>query len=62
MHCLSGPPADSGGEPVADAAAAADISVAEIAALKAHVGRLEDEVAELRDRFERLTRELGVST
>ncbi len=62
MHCLSGPPADSGGEPVADGAAAADISVAEIAALKAHVGRLEDEVAELRDRFERLTRELGVST
>jgi len=62
MHCLSGTPADVGGVPVEDAAVAADVSVAEIAALKAHVGRLEDEVTQLRDRFDRLTRELGVSS
>ena len=62
MHCLSGTPADGDVAPVVDAAGAADVSVAEIAALKAHVGRLEDEVARLRDRFDKLTRELGVST
>jgi uncharacterized protein len=62
MHCLSGTPTDDGMASAADAAGAADVSVAEIAALKAHVGRLEDEVAQLRDRFDRLTRELGVST
>jgi uncharacterized protein len=62
MHCLSGTPADDDVGPVEDATGAADVSVAEIAALKAHVGRLEDEVARLRDRFDKLTRELGVST
>ncbi len=62
MHCLSGIPADNNVAPVAEAAGSADVSVAEIAALKAHVGRLEDEVARLRDRFDRLTRELGVSS
>jgi hypothetical protein len=62
MHCLSGTPADTDMAPVADAAGAADVSVAEIAALRAHVGRLEDEVARLRDRFDKLTHELGVST
>lgn len=62
MHCLSGTPADGDVASVMDAAGAADVSVAEIAALKAHVGRLEEEVARLRDRFDKLTRELGVST
>jgi len=62
MHCLSGTPTDSGVAAAADALGQADVSVAEIAALKAHVGRLEDEVARLRDRFDRLARELGVST
>ncbi len=62
MHCLSGTPVDAGVAPEADAAGAADVSVAEIAALKAHVGRLEDEVSRLRDRFDSLIRELGVST
>jgi uncharacterized protein len=63
MHCLSGTPADGGvAAPGAEELGSADVSVAEIAALKAHVGRLEDEVARLRDRFDKLTRELGVST
>jgi len=62
MHCLSGTPADSGEAPAADAGGVADVSVAEIAALKAHVGRLEEEVVRLRDRFDKLTRELGVSS
>ena len=62
MHCLSGPPADVGTlAAAAEASGAADVSVAEIASLKAHVSRLEDEVAQLRDRFDKLTRELGVS-
>ena len=62
MHCLSGIPADSGVAMQMEAQASADVSVAEIAALKAHVSRLEDEVARLRDRFDKLTRELGVSS
>lgn len=36
-----------------------DISVAEIAALKSQVARLEQELAALRDRFEKLARDLG---
>ena len=62
MHCLSGTPTDDDGVQAADALGHADVSVAEIAALRAHVGRLEDEVARLRDRFDKLTRDLGVST
>ena len=62
MHCLSGTPTDDDGVQAADALGHADVSVSEIAALKAHVGRLEDEVARLRDRFDKLTRDLGVST
>jgi len=61
MHCLSGVPADGAAAPTSEVLGPAEVSVAEIAALKAHVGRLESEVAQLRDRFERLTRELGVS-
>ena len=59
MHCLSGTPAESGATPAA--AGPSDVSVSEIAALKAHVSRLEEEVAQLRDRFDRLTRDLGIS-
>ncbi|HEV3019688.1 MAG TPA: DUF480 domain-containing protein [Burkholderiaceae bacterium] len=61
MHCLSGAPTDDAAPVEAHALGAADLSVSEIAALKAHVGRLEDELAQLRTRFEKLTRELGVS-
>ena len=63
MHCLSGPPADEYASAQAHAPGPVDVSVSvsEIAALKAHVGRLEDEVAQLRARFDQLTRELGVS-
>lgn len=61
MHCLSGVPAD---EPAGSSAALAgtpDISVTEIVALKAHVARLEDELSQLRSRFDKLAQELGVS-
>ena len=61
MHCLSGTPSDSGAISELEAHGSADVSVSEIAALKAHVSRLEDEVARLRDRFDKLLRELGVS-
>jgi uncharacterized protein YceH (UPF0502 family) len=61
MHCLSGIPADDSVSQVPHALESADVSVSEIAALKAHVGRLEEEVARLRDRFDKLTRDLGVS-
>jgi len=60
MHCLSGTPADDSPLPAAHAPGPADVSVSEIAALKAHVGQLEDELAQLRARFDKLTRELGV--
>jgi hypothetical protein len=62
MHCLSGTPVDDDVVHAAHSVGTSDVSVSEIAALKAHVGRLEEEVAQLRDRFEKLTRELGVSS
>ncbi|HUD25000.1 MAG TPA: DUF480 domain-containing protein [Burkholderiaceae bacterium] len=61
MHCLSGTPTDEAAPAEAHALGPADLSASELAALKAHVGRLEDELAQLRARFEKLTRELGVS-
>lgn len=62
MHCLSGVPEDDGvAQAAAAPGAAADVSVSEIVALKAHVARLEGEVEQLRERFDKLTRELGVS-
>ena len=60
MHCLSGPPAEDSVSS-AEVLGPGDLSISEIVALKAHVGRLEDEVAQLRARFEKLARELGVS-
>src|SRR5258706_4034204 len=60
MHCLSGTPAEDSVSS-AQVLGPGDLSISEIVALKAHVGRLEDEVAQLRARFEKLARELGVS-
>jgi uncharacterized protein YceH (UPF0502 family) len=62
MHCLSGPPSEPDAPADARALGPDDLSVSEIAALKAHVSRLENELAQLRARFDRLTRELGVSS
>jgi uncharacterized protein YceH (UPF0502 family) len=61
MHCLSGVPAEDSVSQIPEALETADVSASELAALKAHVGRLEDEVAQLRDRFDKLSRELGIS-
>jgi uncharacterized protein len=62
MHCLSGIPTE---EDVAAAAlphGSADVSVSELLALKARMARFELEMADLRARFEKLSRELGVSS
>jgi hypothetical protein len=58
-HLLSGEPAP---ETAAVPAPAGDdaVTVSEIAALKANVGRLEAEVAELRGTVARIARELGL--
>lgn len=60
MHCLSGTPTDDNVS-AAEVLGPGDLSISEVAALRAHVGRLEDEVAQLRARFEKLARELGAS-
>ena len=62
MHCLSGTPVEDSVPQASHELGPADLSLSELAALKAHVGRLEDEVAQLRERFDKLTRELGVSS
>ncbi len=63
MHLLSGAPAIE--EPVilgaVPAAAMGDVTVGEIAALKANVARLETEVSELRTMLDKLYAELGVA-
>jgi uncharacterized protein len=62
MHCMSGTPSDDEGPRAADVLGPAELSVSEIAALKAHLGRLDDELTQLRARFEKLVRDLGVSS
>jgi len=57
MHLLSGEPAASAPAPSAQAAEA--VSVGEIAAMKANLGELQREVAQLREAVEKLRRELG---
>jgi uncharacterized protein YceH (UPF0502 family) len=58
MHLLSGKPALE--ERASSSASAADVTVGEIAALKANVAKLEAEVGELRTMLEKLFAELGV--
>jgi uncharacterized protein len=58
-HLLSGAPAAE--LPVPEVRKATDVSLGEMAALKANVARLESEVAELKALVGRIARELGVS-
>ena len=63
MHLLSGAPVIEERAPAraASAAPAGDVTVGEIAALKANVARLEAEVSELRAKMVKLCADLGVS-
>ncbi len=61
MHLLSGAPAMEQPAGAASASPVADVTVGEVAALKANVARLEAEVGELRARMDRLCGELGVA-
>ena len=63
MHLLSGAPAIEERVPVRTASAAhsGDVTVGEIAVLKANVARLETEMGELRVMIGRLCAELGIS-
>jgi len=63
MHLLSGAPVMEQHAPAGAASASpvADVTVGEVAALKANVARLEAEVGELRAKMEKLCAELGVS-
>ena len=63
MHLLSGAPAIEERVPVRTASAAhsGDVTVGEIAVLKANVARLETEMGELRAMIGRLCAELGIS-
>ncbi len=63
MHLLSGAPVIEESVPsrAASATPSGDVTVGEIAALKANVARLEAEVSELRAMMGKLCKELGVS-
>jgi uncharacterized protein YceH (UPF0502 family) len=61
MHLLSGAPAMERAAGTASASPVADVTVGEVAALKANVARLEAEVGVLRERMDRLCAELGVA-
>jgi len=61
MHLLSGAPVIDEPARAASAASSGDVTVGEIAALKANVARLEAEVSELRAIVGKLCAELGVS-
>ena len=61
-HLLSGPPAEEpAGAAPAGAAIGADVSLGEVAALKANVARLESELAELKALVARVCSELGIA-
>jgi len=59
MHLLSGEPPAAAPAPAPSANPAEAVSVSEIAAMKANIGELQREVAELRAAMERLRGELG---
>jgi uncharacterized protein YceH (UPF0502 family) len=62
MHLLSGEPVVSSHTSVmASTAPSSDVTVGEIAALKANVAKLEAEVSELREMVAKLYKELGVA-
>jgi uncharacterized protein len=58
-HLLSGPVAVASAPELAEDAGA-DLSLSELAAIRAHQAQLAGDVAELRSKLERLARELGV--
>ena len=60
VHLLSGEPAVQEYAAAAPAAASADVSVNEIAALKANLARLENEVSELKALVAKICAELGI--
>jgi len=59
-HLLSGAPAEDAASPAAMAGGSADVSLGEVAALKANVARLEGEVAGLQQLVARICSELGI--
>lgn len=61
MHLLSGEPVIENANTSRSPVSGAEVSVGEIAALKANVARLEDEVQELRQQLGRLCSELGLT-
>jgi uncharacterized protein len=61
MHLLSGKPAIDEKVPAGPVSSIPDVTVGEIAALKANVARLEAEVTELQGAVDKLYAELGIS-
>jgi uncharacterized protein YceH (UPF0502 family) len=61
MHLLCGAPVIEAPAKAASALSSGDVTLGEIAALKANVARLEAEVSELRAMIGKLCAELGVS-
>jgi len=59
-HLLSGTPAEDAASPAAVAGGSTDVSLGEVAALKANVARLEGEVAGLKALVARICSELGI--
>ena len=60
VHLLSGEPATP--EPAAEGSLSETVTVSELAAMKANIGELQREVAELKESVAKLTRELGVAS
>ena len=60
-HLLSGTPAEDASGPAPRAAGGDDVSLGEVAALKANVARLESELGELKALVARVCSELGIS-